>query len=321
MRRVVAGDHGALGPLHARYAPVIFGMAARTLDAAAAEEIVQDVFVAVWSKASTFDAARGRFRPWVMRIAHLRILNELRHRRRRPQPALDPDGLQLAGLADPAPPPDEAAWQAYRRAVVQQAVAALPPPQRQALSLAFFDDLTYEQVAAFLNLPLGTAKTRIRTALRRLRPLLAPLLALLVLALAAALAGREFLHHQQAERSARVLRFVTASPVVPVRLVAAPGVPEATHGTYRGRPGTEMAVLTFTAFAPPPAGQVYTVWLRQAGQWSSIGTVEPNAEGRALLIVEGPHLAQPPETVQVTLEGTPAPPAPTGPVIISWSGP
>src|SRR5438270_2591151 len=87
MGQLAAGRQEALGPLHGRYAPLIFGLAAQTLDRAAAEEIVQEVFLAVWRKAATFDPARGTFRAWVLRIAHLRVINELRRRGRRPQAA------------------------------------------------------------------------------------------------------------------------------------------------------------------------------------------------------------------------------------------
>src|SRR4051812_21201487 len=72
MSLLAAGRRDAIGPLHGRYAPLIFDLAARSIGRAAAEEIVQDVFVAVWRKASTFDPARGSFRSWALRIAHLR---------------------------------------------------------------------------------------------------------------------------------------------------------------------------------------------------------------------------------------------------------
>ena len=78
MIQLAAGRQDALGPLHGRYASLIYNMAAQTIGGATAEEIVQDVFVAVWRKAGTFDPSRGSFRSWVLRIAHLRVLNELR---------------------------------------------------------------------------------------------------------------------------------------------------------------------------------------------------------------------------------------------------
>src|ERR671932_132368 len=83
MRLLAGGRQEALGPLYSRYAPLIFGMAAQSLDRSGAEEIVQEVFLAVWRQAATFDPALGPFRPWVLQIAHFRILNELRRRGRR----------------------------------------------------------------------------------------------------------------------------------------------------------------------------------------------------------------------------------------------
>src|ERR671934_1052871 len=82
--RLAAGEHWALGPLYSRHADFVFNVAAQSLDRAAAEEIVQEVFLTVWRGAATFDGAKGPFRPWLLRLAHWRILNELRRRRRLP---------------------------------------------------------------------------------------------------------------------------------------------------------------------------------------------------------------------------------------------
>lgn len=323
MRALAAGRQEALGPLHSRYAALIFNLAAQTLDRAAAEEIVQDVFVAVWRKADTYDPARGAFRPWVLRITHLRIINELRRRGRRPAAAPDPEGLRLMSLPDTNPPPDEAAWREYRRMTLQDAVAHLPPPQRQALSLAFFDDLTHEQIATFLGLPLGTAKTRIRAGLQKLRIYLTPLLIVVLTLLAGlltALGLRE--HGQQAlvQQQLRALHIVTSSEVLPVRLNAAPGVPAKTHATYRGLPGDRTAVMTFENFAPAPVNEKYRIWARHDGRWVSLGTMTPDRTGSALLIIESAETATP-EGLQVTLEPARGSPAPSGPVVVSWPGP
>jgi RNA polymerase sigma-70 factor (ECF subfamily) len=320
MRELAAGHQDALAPLHGRYAALIFNLAAQTLDRAAAEEIVQDVFLVVWRKADTFDPARGAFRPWVLRIAHLRIINELRRRGRRPQAALDPDGLRLMTVADGSPPPDEAAWREYRRATVQEAVAHLPPPQRQALSLAFFDDLTHEQIATFLNLPLGTAKTRIRAGLRKMRIYLTPLLIVVLTLLVALLAAAGLREHRQQATVAQqlnALHLVTSSDVTPIRLNAAPGIPAKTHATYRGHPGESLAVMTFENFVPAPSGQTYQIWARYNGQWVALGMMTPDSNGYALLIIENPTNVAPPEALQVTLEPARGSPTPSGPVIVS----
>jgi RNA polymerase sigma-70 factor (ECF subfamily) len=320
MRRLAAGQQEALGPLHGRYASLVFNLAAQTIDRATAEEIVQDVFVTVWRKARLFDAARGTFRSWVLRIAHLRVLNELRRRGRRVRIEPDPEGFGLAAAAAPGPGPAEEAWRAHRRVILRAAVEALPPPQRQALSLAFLEDLTHQQIAEFLDLPLGTAKTRIRAGLQTLRTILSPLLAagLIVFALASVLHFRA-----QARRHADALRLVTMSDTVPRRLVppSGPRTENQPHGNYRGRDGVPLAVLTVSHFAPAPAGRAYQAWGEFAGRWVLLGTVQPRSDGSDLMIPEGPHLTRAPTALKVTLEPPGRPRAPNGPTVVVWPGP
>jgi RNA polymerase sigma factor (sigma-70 family) len=317
---LAAGGQDALGPLHARYASLILNMAAQSIDRPTAEEIVQDVFVTVWRKADVFDPARGTFRAWVLRIAHLRVINELRRRGRRLTVEPDPEGLRLAGAPEPGPGPPEEAWRAHRRAIVRDAVATLPPPQRQALSLAFLDDLTHEQIADFLNLPLGTAKSRVRAGLQRLRDRLGPLLAagLLLVALVSLMNIRE-----QSSRYQQGLRLVTSSDVIQRRMAASSGPPSEaeTHGNYRGRPGVPLAVLTFSHLTPAPNGRAYQAWGQFDGRWILLGTVRPGDNGSDMLIVEGPHLQSPPTALKVTLELPGTPSTPNGPTVISWPSP
>jgi RNA polymerase sigma-70 factor (ECF subfamily) len=327
MDRLAAGDQDALGPLHGRYASLIFNLAAQSLGPSAAEEIVQDVFVAVWRKAGTFDPSRGTFRAWALRIAHLRVLNELRRRGRRLKVEPDPEGLRLKGVPEPGPGPDEEAWRDHRRAIVRAAVEALPPPQRQALRLAFLEDLTHQQIADFLDLPLGTAKTRIRAGLQTLRGYLAPLFAagLLAAGLLATVLVRDQTLRTVLRRDEAALRLVTSSDVVPLRMVAAPGFPAETHGNYRGRRGVPMAVTTFSQFRPAPSGHVYRAWGMFGGRWYLLGDVHPDNLGRDLLITEGPHLVTAPTALKVTLEpagtATAPAPAPNGPAVIVWPAP
>jgi RNA polymerase sigma-70 factor (ECF subfamily) len=319
MGRLAAGQAAALEPLYQRYARIIYSLAAQTLGPAAAEEVVQEVFLAVWRKAQTFDPRKGTFRAWVYQVAHLRILNELRRHSHRPQLASDPEGLRLAALPDGDPEPAEATWRAYRRTAVRAAVATLPPAQRRALGLAFFEELTHEQVAEVLGLPLGTAKTRIRAALQKLRRQLAPVLAALLVAAAVPLGVRVQQELTRAQQYDRALRLVTTSDVVPLRLSPAPGVPEGTHGSYRGRPDAPIAVLTFSLLPPAPEGRSYQAWMHHPDGWTSLGLVRPDAQGNARLIVEGAALAAPPDAVQLTLEPAGGSSAPSGPTVVRWT--
>jgi hypothetical protein len=246
-------------------------------------------------------------------------LNELRRRSRRPPLEPDPEGVHLAAVPDPDPEPADAAWREYQRSAVRTALEKLPPPQRQALGLAFFEDLTHEQVATLLNVPLGTAKTRIRAALQKLRPQLAPLVLGVGLVCGLVAVGVRYHAEQLAlQRDERALELVTASDSVALRLAPAPGVSEATHGTYRGRPGAPIAVVTLSSFPPALAGQTYQLWARYAGAWISLGTVQPDSQGSARLIAEGSALAAPPDALEVTLEPVAGSPTPTGPVVIRW---
>ncbi len=320
MQELGAGHKEALGPLYGRYAARIFGLAAQTLGRDAAEDIVQDVFVAIWRSAGTFNPERGAFRPWVFQIAHHRILNELRRQRHRPVVEPDPESAKVSQLPSPTPEPFEEAWREEERATVRAALEGLPAPQREALSLAFFNDLSHEQVAAELRVPLGTAKTRIRSGLQRLRAPLTPLVAALLIGVVGSLVPLGLVY--QRERASRALNdravaLLVASDTVTIRLSAAPGVPAETHGTYRGRRGSPIAVVGLSHLPPVPRNQTYRIWVRQGGVWRLIGAVRPDAGGHGHLVAEGGALAVMPEAIQVTRETGERSAGPTGPVVLS----
>lgn len=320
MRQLAGGRQEALGPLYSRYASRIFSLAAHSVDRSTAEEVVQDVFLSVWRKAGTFNAERGPFRPWVFQIAHYRILNELRRRSRQPQITADPEGTRAAAVPDPGPEPDEVLWREEERATLRSALEELPPAQREALGLAFLDDLTHEQVADRLSLPLGTTKTRIRAGLLMLRASLTPVRIAIALVLIGA--GGVVGIRYQADLAARqlderALALVTSSETVAIRLTAAPGVREATHAVYRGRGGATIAVLTLDRFQPAPSGSTYQAWVRHGKTWTSLGTAHPDARGDARLIVEGPDLAVLPDAVEITIEPAHGSRVPTGAVVVS----
>src|SRR5262249_27159153 len=232
-----------------------------------------------------------------------RIANELRRRRRRPQTVADPDGDHLNSVPDPAPHQSEEAWVTYKRTALMRALEELPPPQRQALGLAYFAELSHEQIAKILELPLGTAKSRVRAGLRNLRVLLAPLaLVLVTMALLAGLALRLRGERQRVAQSDRALTMLTASDSLSLRLAATPGAPDATHAVYRYRPGGAIAVLTLSHFPQSPPGRVYQGWARINGRWNSLGTAAADSSGRARLVAEAAVLGTKPEEICVTVE-------------------
>ncbi len=168
MRHIAGGDQQALAGLYDRYGRLVYSLARGMVgDEATAEEITQDAFTRVWARAGTYLPAQGRPLTWLMRIARNRAIDELRSRSSRPQgQSLSwlEDGLAARG-ADPA----EEAELARRRGKVAAAIAALPAEQRRVLALAYFQAYTHREIAAKLKEPLGTVKTRLRAAMKRLR--------------------------------------------------------------------------------------------------------------------------------------------------------
>jgi RNA polymerase sigma-70 factor (ECF subfamily) len=310
--RLGQGDERALRTLHRRYASLVFTVAARVVDAAAAEEIVQDVFMTLWRKHETFDPARGALKPWLCRIARHRALNVLRDRGRPPK-ELD---AEAEAIADQAVEPDEALWRAHRQSALHAAVDALPDAQRRALSLAYFDELTQEQVAAVLRVPLGTTKTRIRTAMRRIAPVIAVLAGAGLLVL---LWRRRSIEAEREARDERALVMVTSSDVVVLHLGPAPGVAPETHASYRGRPDVGIVVLTASHLPALPAGEHYVGWVRHDTVWRSLGELEVRPDGGSLLFAEDPALARPADEVEITREST-VRSSPTGAPVVVWQG-
>jgi RNA polymerase sigma-70 factor (ECF subfamily) len=319
MADLASGQQDALGPLYSRYASLVFQIGVQSLDRAAAEELVQEVFLTIWRGAGSFDPNQGAFRPWLLRLTHWKILNELRRRRRRPSTADDDDPLEH--VVDRAPGPEERAWQTEHEHIVKSALAALPPKQRQAIALAFLEDMTHEQVARTLDVPLGTAKTRIRSGLHLLRSHLAPMAASL-LGLGLAVVGFRLVQTQtMLDRDARAIAMVTTSDLVPLRLTpaaSATGVPAGAHANYRGRSGTDLAVLSTELLPPAPTGQTYQAWARHGDAWTSLGTFVPNAEGAAQVIAQDSALVSTPDAVEVTLEPGSGSRAPSGQAVLVW---
>jgi RNA polymerase sigma-70 factor (ECF subfamily) len=299
------GRPEALGAIYTRYAGLIFSVAAQSVGPTAAEEIVQETFLAIWRGAGTFDPAQGAFRPWVLRVVHWRVLNELRRRRRHPDP--EPEQEPLLAVPDHEPSPEEQVWHGERAHLVQAALSALSAKQRQAVALAFMEDLTHEQVADVLGVPLGTAKTRIRDGLLHLRAALMPIAASLVVVFALSAGVLRWLDQEhQVRQSERAIGVLTSSDARSIRVESVTGAE--THATYRVVPGVDLAVLSLSH---APAG-TYAAWAHLDGRWVSLGTFEPDLDGHGVLIAEGAAFAQQPDAIEVTLDKQ---------VVLDWHAP
>lgn len=169
--RAADGDRLALGVLYDRHARVVFAFAHRILrDREAAEDLLQEVFFRAWQRAAVYQTQRGELVTWLLSITHNLAIDELRRRRRRPLKAdgEDPE-VVLLGVADAARSVEEDVELGALRGAIAAALASLPPAQRKAIELTYFGGLTQREVAATLDVPLGTIKTRLRLGLDKLR--------------------------------------------------------------------------------------------------------------------------------------------------------
>jgi RNA polymerase sigma-70 factor, ECF subfamily len=168
---VAEKDDGALEALYDRYGKVAYSLARRILtDESLAQDVVQEVFLSLWRNASRFDAGRGTVATYLLSMTHHRAVDVVRReenlRRRRTSDEV------LEFEPDPAPGVEATAEAAERRTEVRAALAQLPPPQREALALAYFGGYTQREVASLVGVPLGTVKTRMAAGMRKLKDVL-----------------------------------------------------------------------------------------------------------------------------------------------------
>jgi RNA polymerase sigma-70 factor (ECF subfamily) len=157
-----AGDQSAAAELYDRYSPVVYAVALRVLgDTGAAEDVLQEVFLQLWRNPSAFDSARGSLGAWLAVISRNRAIDALRRRR----PETDIEDVVLSVERDFAGEADRSRTAQKVRGVL----GTMPPPQRSALEMAYFEGLSHSEIAAKTGEPLGTIKTRIRSGLMTLR--------------------------------------------------------------------------------------------------------------------------------------------------------
>ena len=168
--RIVGRDERAVGELYDRHHRLLYGLILRILrDRAEAEEVLQEVFVLVWTRAETYNVALGSPAAWLVRIARNRAIDRLRSNTVRLR--------AVESAPAPAAPQDPEAGAALseERQAVARALDGLPPEQRVLIEQAYFAGLTQSELAERFNLPLGTVKTRIRSAMAALRQQLSQL--------------------------------------------------------------------------------------------------------------------------------------------------
>ena len=170
MRSFAARDPGAADVLYRRFAGRIYGLGLVMLgNDAAAQDLVQDTFVKLWRSAERYDRTRGKLETWVLLMARSLAIDAIR---RRVLDARTLEHVDRPAEMDQEPGPDDRAATLDLTERARSAMASLPPEQRAALELAYLGGKTSAEISDLEGIPIGTAKTRIRAALLRLRELL-----------------------------------------------------------------------------------------------------------------------------------------------------
>jgi RNA polymerase sigma-70 factor (ECF subfamily) len=166
VRAMVAGDQQALSSIYEQTVGQIFAIVRSVLRSKEdAEEVVCDVYTHAWQKAASFDASRGSVMAWLAIMARTRAIDRLRQRRTHVS-LDDEDNRRLAeSLSGEARGPEEILALFQQGSAVHRALAGLTPQRRHLLGLAFFQDMTHEEIARAVGMPLGTVKSHVRRAL------------------------------------------------------------------------------------------------------------------------------------------------------------
>ena len=167
--QVARGDTTAYEMLYDRYSSAVMGFALKiTGDRSLAEEILQETFWRVWSKADLFQNQRGAFTSWFFGIARNLAIDLLRRQRTQVQPA-DESDQRIEQTADPSLDVPEAAWLRVKYQQMRAAIESLPSEQRNVIEMAYYRGMTRQEIARATGEPLGTIHTRARLALQKLR--------------------------------------------------------------------------------------------------------------------------------------------------------
>jgi RNA polymerase sigma-70 factor (ECF subfamily) len=166
MRRVAEGDRKAFRALYDRHAARVYGLALRVVsDPMTAEEVTQDAFLRLWTRAKTYNPDRGRLSSWLLTITRRLSIDHFRLEARRPS-VWNPSNPEnaLEKIPDPESQSEESRW-----STLKFALSKLPEEQRSVIELAFYHGMSHSQIAEFQSAPLGTVKTRLRLGMEKLR--------------------------------------------------------------------------------------------------------------------------------------------------------
>ena len=168
---IVKGDQQAFSQLYDHSSTLLYTLALRILGTREeADELLQDVYLEVWRKVARYDIGRGTPMAWLITLTRSRAIDRLRARSVRGQRATVPlDATISSRTADLGPSPYETQTDQELRIAVGNAITGLPAAQQQAIELAYYDGLSHNEIAARLNQPLGTVKTRIKLGMSKLR--------------------------------------------------------------------------------------------------------------------------------------------------------
>ena len=168
---MAAGDATALADLYDAHAGAVYSLARRIVSVPEdAEDVTHEVFAQAWKAAARYDPVRGEAAAWLLMMTRSRSIDLLRRRRR----SSGQSGSDPAAIPDPGPDVEYIAANEEQVAATRDAVQLLPDEQRRTLELAYYEGLTHMEIAARTSTPLGTVKTRIRSALMTLRRTLSP---------------------------------------------------------------------------------------------------------------------------------------------------
>jgi len=173
LNAIAGGEVWAMDSLYQRYSRILYSLAFRMVaDHQVAEDLLQDAFLAVWRRASTYSPQTGAARSWLISILHHRTIDYLRRVRRRS--TIQEAPLEELELNESIAYPDawDAAWQSVKSSQVRAALMKLPPEQRLVIELAYFQGWTHSEIAEGTQISLGTIKARMRLGLLHLKQIL-----------------------------------------------------------------------------------------------------------------------------------------------------